>query len=260
MNTSLWDKVGKICVYLLFGLAPVFFLPLTAFPAAENKTMLVSALVFIAFGALLARTLNTGTLSLPKGKFWLAGLAFLIIAGISSALSSAPQISWWGDVTSPDSFLNFLLYGLALLLVPVFLREIGELIKALLFFSVALFVLSVFSLLQFFGIFLLPFDFTKAVSFNPIGTVQSLAIFLGSGLVMIVALLTSFKLSGALKVVFSFSAALLSLILILVNFNYVWLGILFASALVVAWQVMHSRKTQISKLKSQIYNSNLKTT
>ncbi len=243
MANTIWGKVGKICIYLLFGLIPVFFLPLTAFPVAENKTTLAVGLVFVAFGALLAETLNTGRLSLPKGRFWLAGIAFLIISGISSALSGAPQLSWWGNLTSPDSFLNFLIYGLAFLLVPVFLREIGDLIKALLFFSISLFLLSVYSLLQFFGIFILPFDFTKAVSFNPIGTVQSLAIFLASGLVMIVALLTSFKLSGVLKGVFSFCAAVLSLILILVNFNYVWLGILFASALVVAWQVMHSRRT-----------------
>lgn len=216
--------------------------------------MLAVALVFIAFGALLAKTLNTGKLALPKGKFWIAVLAFLIISGISSALSGSPQLSWWGNLTSPDSFLNFLIYGLALLLVPVFLREIGDLIKALLFFSVSLFALSVYSLLQFFGLFLLPFDFTKAISFNPIGTVQSLAVFLGSGLVMIVALLTSFKLSAVLKMIFSFCAAVLSLILILVNFNYVWLGILFASALVVAWQVMHSRKSQAPMTNDQTTN------
>lgn len=234
-----------MCVYLLFGLVPLFFLPLTASPVEENKTMLAVALMLIAFGALLAKTLNTGRFAFPKGKFWLAGVAFLVITGISSGLSSAPQISWWGNLTSPDSFLHFIIYGLAMFLTPMFLRETGELIKVLMFFSISLFLLSVYSLLQFFGIFILPLDFTKAISFNPIGTVQALAIFLGSGLVMLVALLTSFKLSAALKIVFSFSAALLSFILVLVNFNYVWLGILFASALVVAWQVMNSRRTTI---------------
>lgn len=241
-NQLLWDKVGKICIYLLFGLVPIFFLPLTAFPVAENKTVLAAALLLVAFGSLLAKTLNNGKIALPKGRFWFAGLAFLIIAGVSSALSASPQLSWWGNLNSSDSFSHFFIYGLALFIVPMFLREIGELVKAFLCFSISLFALSVYSLLQFFGVFILPFEFTKAVSFNPIGTVQSLAIFLGSGLVMIVALLTNFKFSPAIRIVFAFFAALLSFILILVNFKYVWLGILFASALVVSWQVMHSRR------------------
>lgn len=238
----IWDKIGKICIYALFGLVPVFFLPFTAFPVIENKTILAGMLVFVAFGAWLANTLNTGRLVLPKTRLWFALVALLAIGGISTFLSQSRQLSLWGDLGSIDNYFNFAIYGLALFLTPAFLRETKELMRALLFFSLSVFLTAVYSLFQFFGIFLVPLDFTKQNSFNPIGTVQALAIFLGSGLVMIVALVTSFKLSSALKIPFAIGAAVLALILILVNFNFVWLGILLASALVVSWQIMHSRK------------------
>jgi len=238
-----WDQVGRACIYLLFGLVPVFFLPLTAVPVAENKTFLAGVLVLAAFGAFLAQTLNTGKFSLPKTKLWFVLAGFFVVAGISTFLSSSPQVSFWGGGVSPDSFFNFAIYGFALFLTPLFLRETRELIRALLFFSASTFVIALYSLLQFFGVFVIPLDFTKQVSFNPIGTVQALSIFLGSGLVMIVALLTSFKLSGAIKMIFALGGVLLALILIFVNFSYVWLGILLASALVASWQIMHSRKS-----------------
>ncbi len=242
MGTQLvWDKIGKVCVYLLFGLVPVFFLPLTALPVVENKAMLAGVLALIGFGAWLAKILSTGKFSIPRTRFFLVMAAFFVIAGISTFLSKSANVSLWGNPTSPDSYFNFIIYGLALLLVPIFLNETRDLIRALLAFSISLFALSLYSLLQFFGVFVLPLDFTKNVAFNPIGTVQSLAIFLGSGLVMVIALLTSFKLSQLLKIVFAAGAVVLSLILIFVNFNYVWLGILFAAALVVSWQIMHSR-------------------
>jgi hypothetical protein len=40
------------------------------------------------------------------------------------------------------------------------------------------------------------------------------------------ALLTSFKLSGGIKIAFALGGALLAVILVFVNFSYVWLGIL----------------------------------
>lgn len=238
----IWDKIGKVCIYLLFGLVPVFFLPFTAFPVIENKTILAGILVFVALGSWLAHTLNTGRFQLPKTRVWFALAGFLILGAVSAFFSQSRELSLWGDLGSIDNYFNLAIYSLALFLTPLFLRETSELIRALLFFSCSLFLTAVYSLLQFFGVFLLPFDFTKQISFNPIGTAQGLAIFLGSGVVMIVALITSFKLSSILKILFAMGATVLAIILILINYNYVWLDILLASALVVSWQIMHSRK------------------
>lgn len=238
---ALWDTAGRMCLYLLFGLVPIFFLPITSFPVNENKSVLAVLLILSAFACWLVKVLNLGKIVMPRTKVWIFAVLFLAVAGVSTFLSGSFKYSLWGYAGSSDSLFHLFIYALALFLAPLFLRDTAHLIKAVLLFSISLCLVSVFSLLQMFGVFTLPFDFTKSTAFNPIGNPQSLAIFLGSGLVMIIALISSFKLSAAMKFVFSAAAALLGFILLLVNYNYVWLGILIASVLVVSWQVMNNR-------------------
>src|SRR3989338_497470 len=245
-NISLWDNVGRVCVYLLFGLVPVFFLPVTSFPVAENKGALGVVLVLVALSAWLVKVLNLGTISLPKTKLWLFSAMFLVVGGISTVLSDSFNLSLWGYLSSADSYFYLVSYVLALFIVPAFLTEIGHLIRAMFLFSVSLLVIAVFSLLQLFEIYLLPFEFSRVSSFNPVGNPQSLAIFLGSGLVMIMALLTIFKLSSGMKALFSVAGLLLGAILLLVNYNFVWLGLFLGSVILVSWQVMSSRKGAVA--------------
>ncbi|OGZ58492.1 MAG: hypothetical protein A2827_01555 [Candidatus Spechtbacteria bacterium RIFCSPHIGHO2_01_FULL_43_30] len=239
---EMWDKIGRVCVYLLFGAVPVFFLPFTSFPVVENKTALGGLLVLTGLGLWFVKILNTGKISLPKTKIWLLAALFLLITAVSTIKSESSETSIWGHLSSPDSFSHLALYLAAMLLVPLFLRGTEHLIKALLFFSVSLFLISIFSLLQLFGIFTLPFDFSRNTAFNPIGNPQGLAIFLGSGLVMLVALLASFKVTRLMKAIFSIAALLLGVILMLIDFSYIWIGLFLCSVLLVSWQVMNSRR------------------
>lgn len=240
--TSAWDKIGKVSLYLLFGLIPIFFLPFTSFPIGEAKLVLAGTLVLVAFGSYLARLLTEGNIYIPKTWTWVALAAFLVLAGISTIMSDVPYVSLWGNTNSSDSLFAFVIYALAFFLIPMFLRKIEDVSRAIFFFIASLIILGVYSILQLFGVFVIPFDFTANTSFNPIGTVQSLAVFLGLGLVMIAAFFTSFKLSTLLGAVLGVTAAILGFILLLVNFNFVWLGIFVASALMVSWQITHSRK------------------
>ena len=241
-DTSLvWDKGGRIFVYLLFGLLPLWFLPFSSFPVAEAKLFLTGILVFGAFALWFAKTLATGHIAIPKSYVWIAGLVFLGASLLSLIFSSSTLTSFLGNVGQPDTFISFVLYLGALLIVPVFLRDLTHIMKAVLFFGGALGVLAVYSLLQFFGVFIIPLDFTQSTGFNPIGPPQALAVFMGAGLAFFVALLSSLHLSPILKAGFSAVAVLVGIVLVLVNFSYVWLGLLVAFALIVAWQIMHTR-------------------
>ena len=63
---TIWDTIGRVCVYLLFGLGPLFFLPLTAFPLAQGKIFFVGTVVFVGVATYLARIIATGIISFPK--------------------------------------------------------------------------------------------------------------------------------------------------------------------------------------------------
>lgn len=237
----IWDKVGRIFVYILFGVLPIWFMPFTAFPAAEGKAFLGGMLIFGALAAWFAKVLATGRLALPKTYIWFAALGFLLFSLVSLLFSEARSIGFFGNGGQPDTFINFVLYVGALFIVPLFLKNTSYIMKAVFFFGISLAVLSLYSLLQFFGIFLIPFDFAKTVAFNPVGTAQDLGVLLGAGFAMFVAFLSGLNLSTLLKVLFSLGAAILGITLIFINAATVWLGLLVAIALIASWQVMHMR-------------------
>lgn len=242
LRAPIWDTIGRWSIYLLFGLLPIFFLPFTSFPIAEAKFFLAGALVFVAFGSYLAKILTRGKIDLPKTWIWAALFAFLVLAGASTILSDVTSLSMWGNAGASDSMFSFIIYALALFLVPSILRETQHITRAILIFALSMAVIGAHSILQLFGVFVFPFDFAKQIGFNTIGTIQALAVFLALGLVILAAFFTSFKLSRILSVIFAVTAALLALILVLINFSFVWMGIFIASALMVSRQITNSRK------------------
>src|SRR3989338_5819393 len=106
----IWDRIGRICVYLIFGLLPVWFLPFTAFPVAEGKAFLGGVLIFGALAAWFAKILTTGRIALPKTNIWFAALAFLLFSFVSLLFSEARSIGFFGNGAQADTFINFVLY------------------------------------------------------------------------------------------------------------------------------------------------------
>ena len=203
--------------------------------------LLSGILVFGALAAWFARTLSTGRIDIPKTYVWIAAPVFLGFVLISTIFSDARTVSFLGNSNQPDTLMSFVIYLGALFIVPIFLRDISHIMKAIFFFGGSLVILSIYALLQFFGIFIIPLEFAQISSFNPVGTVQALAVFLGAGLALFVALLTSLNLSSRFKALLITGTVLLGSVLIFVNFSYVWLGLLIVFALIVSWQIMHMR-------------------
>lgn len=237
------DKIGRALFYIIFALAPIWFLPLTVFPVAQNKQFLAAILIFVAFILWLVKVLSTGKIVLPKTILSFAVLVFVGITFLSSLLSISPVTSFWGNALQPDTFFSFLVYALSFFMVPVFFTKPGHLLKGVFFFAGSTFILILYSIFQIFGLFILPWDFTKQTGFNPIGSVQALAIFSAYAFSIIIALLTALKLPANLKVALGACGALLAVLLLFVNFRWAWLGVLFAMAVITSWQMMRSRAT-----------------
>lgn len=234
-----WEAVGRWCIYLLFGLLPIWFLPFTAFPVEDGKGLLVALLVFLALGAWLGQGLGSGTLSFPRSKLWLIVILFLAISGISVLFSESRAVGMWGNNNQPDTFMNFLLAIGILFVVPLFLKNIEHITKALFFFAGSLGLAGLFSLFQFFGAFLLPFDFARAATFNTVGAVQSLGVFLAAGFAVFIAMIGSLQLPRVLFALFLAASLILGVALMLINSPFVWFGLLVAFAILASWQIMH---------------------
>jgi len=99
-------------------------------------------------------------------------------------LFSPYKFNFYKQITYPDSFINFLVYGLIFFLSSVFLEKKD--IKTLLKFSlVGVFIACFFGLLQIIGKFIIPFDFTKQRTFQPIGSLFAWGVFSALGLFLL---------------------------------------------------------------------------
>ena len=283
-----WDKIIKWSLYLIMGLTPLFFLPWGVSPVASNKQFFVSALAGIALIAWLAKSIASGKLVWKKSLLNPAIIILLVLWGISSYFSISPFQSLGFGSSEPDTFLNLLECALIFFLIaavfghdgssrqrglssaiPVFGHDgvasessrqpsVEKAIHIFLLPVAILAILAVFVGLRFVNVNLLPqsWDFAQSIDFNPVGTLNGLALFLGAGLVLVVGLLGQFmkgeaaEKSGRTKSVFQTGLIILAIIiaieLLLINFRPVWWSLvgvmLFLTAYGLAREMQFMRK------------------
>ena len=258
-----WGKIVKWVLYLLVFLTPIFFLPWGVSPVAQNKQFLATALIAIAFIVWLAKTIASGELVWPKTPVNIAVWFLVIVWAISSFLSMSKYRSIGLVGLEADSLLNIIKYALAFFLVAATFRQSsrqafgdrgeekkGEENKIVYAFLSSVAVLAIFTGLTLANINFLPWDFTKTIDFNTVGTTNALALFLGAGLMLAVGIMTSndseirdsqekINKKGALvKWGICSLAIIIAIELVLINFNFVWWSLigamLFFSAYVFA--------------------------
>ena len=168
---AIWQKIAKTCLYILAGLLPLFFLPLTIAPVEINKQVLATILALVAFLCYLIDSFNRRTITYPKSLISLAVLIFLIFMGLSAVLSLAQENAIFGNLIQTDTFLNFVITGLIFFLAAIYLKR-DDLKRLAFIFFAGLVLTLIFGLLQIFGKFILPWDFSRSTAFNSIGSIN----------------------------------------------------------------------------------------
>ena len=229
------DKITKHLFYLLVFLLPFWFLPLTVFPVALNKQVLLSVFVFLLFILWLLKAITSGKISFVWNKLCLAVLFLILVSAFSFAFSSSKMHSLWGMNIEPDTFFSFLLYGLVFFLSANLLKTFDISVnKVLSLFLASSAVLAAFFLIHSLWQFL-PWDMAKVPGFNPFGSAQSLMIFLGGAFIILFALLFGEngqeKKRSACVLGYKVLFVLLFVLILLSNYWTVWLGLAFAMAI-----------------------------
>ena len=179
------DAVIKYSIYVLVFLLPVLFLPWTSDVLDFNKQTLLVFLVFISFFGWMTKALISGKITIIQNKINIAVLLVLIISLFSNIFSLDKNGSFWGwPRVSSESLLTVLSLSLLYFLISnVFTKK--EIFTAAIFLVISS-ILSVFvGILQMLGLFL-PLSFAKSTSFNTVGMVGSLGIFLAALLPLLI--------------------------------------------------------------------------
>lgn len=163
---------------LIFFLCPVFFTGFAAQGFGLEKMMIFYLLVLLGTVAWVTKGVITGDLELKRTPLDLP-IAVLLAVYIVSTIFSVDQkdslIGSYGNTAkSLAAVITFILFFYFLL------NNInGKRIKLIFWSTIASgSLIIIYTLLQLKGIFILPMAFTKAGSFNPIGTLSGLTMYL----------------------------------------------------------------------------------
>lgn len=225
----------KMIFYAFIFLMPLFFLPFTLSPVAMNKKIFAGVVLLGLFIYALAKLLATGKAILPaKGTLIAAASLFLAVLA-SSALSIGRGISFQG--LGADSFFWVSMYLLVFLLSLAFLRNRATIIIASCAFAASAAVLGLFSLFQFSGVSMFPFDFAQSTSFSPVGNVFATAFVMAAALVASLGYLSLAKPKNKLFNAFLWSVVGIAALLLLQMTSLSSLWISLAAGAVVAASV-----------------------
>jgi len=239
------DKIIKYSLYSLVFLLPLFFLPLTNFPLLLNKQMLLSVFVFLLLILWIVKIISSGKLNFKWNKITGSVLLLILVLGISTLFSGSRIQSFWGMSFEPDTLFSFILYGLVFLLFANLINK--DQIKSVLISILASSgVLSVLFLIQSLWRPVFPWDFAQSIGFNSVGTVQTLAIFLGAAFIILISLLKPNFNKLILAVILGI---LLFVSIFIINYWLAWLGISLAMAIIIWTRLKTIKGNEITSVK-----------
>ncbi|MBX4187866.1 MAG: tetratricopeptide repeat protein [Candidatus Doudnabacteria bacterium] len=178
VGDSKFSKIISWLLALVVFATPLMFTPFTSEVREFNKITFIFLAVVVMLGLWVIRILTTRAVSWVKTTLDYILLAYTLIFLASSFLSLDKVSSFLGYYGRfSGSFLSMISLIVLYYIIVNNVRDraiTNKLINALIYSGL---VVLVYSLLQMFGLYLLPFSFAKTAAFNPIGSLVSLGIF-----------------------------------------------------------------------------------
>lgn len=251
----IYNKIINWCLYLAAFLTPLFFLPWTLDPLETNKQTLLLFLLLVAGLAAVGQVLTKTQITIRKNIVNLLLIVFLALVGISAALSGSPLLSWIGTAKQEyTSFLSFLIFTVLFWFLASRGREtkiFHNIIIATVGGATVAGLIGVLSVLNIF----LPFSFAQTQSFNTVGTLNALGIFLATATILANSFFVIWKGKGRIIPFLIVALSIISFIfLALINYWVVWtvllvgLLILLLMVFLRAHELHHTKKNLLAML------------
>ncbi len=249
------DAVIAWTTFALVVLVPLFFLPWTIEVAELNKQLLIVVGAVVAGMAWLGKMLAERKFEYRRSVVNVIVVLYLAVYAVSAWLSQGRYMSLVGDFGQEMSGLLSVVSYVALYFVVVNnVRSMKALSRLLYGLVIGGFVAAVYALLQGLGVFALPFEFAKTTSFNTVGTVAALGVYLS----FVVTLAGGLLLMGhggtepgkkkalalASKVFLALTALVSLFIVAVIDFWPVTVCLLVASALLLAFSFVHAKSVK----------------
>lgn len=233
--STISDYVLKSGLYVLAFLLPLFFLPFNANILELNKQLLLVVFALVLLIVWLGKMIATSKMEIKKSFLNIGLILFLIFYLVSSILSKNLYRSLVGSGSGvSESFFSLLALMIIFFLIVNNLRNRKELLDLAFAATLGAVGAGVLGLLQLLGKFYFPWDFTKDISFNSVGSVTSWGIFLAGFLILSVGLFIEIGSSRWRQIFYGLAACFFLVIILSINFSNIWLICLVAVIAIVA--------------------------
>lgn len=165
------ENIVIILLGILFLVYPIIVTPLTTDPYVLPKQILLGGVSLIILLFLGVRMINEGTSRIRRTPFDIALGVFAIVVLLSSLFSP-------NRYDSAIAYVPLLFGILSYFLIVNFVRNQQSIFFVVVSFVAGACITSVLTILSFFNIYLLPFAFTKAQTFNTLGSVLDQLLYL----------------------------------------------------------------------------------
>ena len=261
-STSSPSKVVRFCdiviswvTLVLVVLLPLFFLPWTIEVAELNKQLLLVVGTAIVGIAWLGKMLAERKFEYRRSVVNVIVVLYLAVYAASAWLSQSKYMSLVGDFGQEKAGLLSVVSYVALYFVIINnvrgTKMLGRLLNGLVLGG---FLAAAFALLQGLGVHVLPFEFAKTTSFNTVGTVASLGVYLA----FVVTLAGGLMLAGhsgadagkkkmlvmATKALTVLTAAVSLFLIAVIDFWPVTVCLLVSSVILIAFSFVHAKSVK----------------
>lgn len=234
--------LAQNCVAVVFGLLPLFFIPIAFAPFAYTKTLFVIVGVLISIIFFSLSILRSGRIAIQAPWALVALWGVAILSVVSALLSGDTLDSFFGDALGVQTALfTVLIAGVAS--IATFLGQTKTtILRMYMILTASAAVLGVFHLLRiFFGVDFLTFGvFTDSTS-TPLGGWNDLGLFFGLSILLSLVALEQLPLTKPGKVLFSAVIGLSLAMLMVVNFFAIWLVLGLVSLVVLMYTLTKDR-------------------
>lgn len=243
----LLKNIAQNIIAVVFGLLPLFFIPVAYAPFDYSKILLVLVGVLVAIIVFSLSVLRSGTIQVKAPAALLGLWGIVITAAISGLLSGDMHDSFVGNIMGVHTVAFLLLLALVATVITLFGQSKASIMRLYFLLTASALVLTLFHIVRlFFGPGVFSFGIFKGSVSTPIGGWNDLGLLFGLIILLALVALEQLPLTKWGKIVFSGAVGLSLLMLAVVNFFAIWIVLALVSLVVLMYGLTKDRFAQQS--------------
>lgn len=239
-------RAAQTILVVVFGLLPLFFIPISALPFEYTKILFVFGGMLFAFILFSLSVLRSGTFRLGVSTTFYALWGVVGIALVSALLSSDFRDAFIGDTFSIHSVAFLGVMALSISSWLLMGTDKMSIMRLYILLSVSTLVLALFHVVRLiFGADALSFGiFTDTVA-SPIGRWNDLALFLGLAVLLSLVALEQLPLTRVGRTLFAVVTSVSLVMLAIINFFSVWIVLGLVSLVLLVYMLGRDRFNEV---------------